>query len=211
VDRKYSHIVFDVDGTLIDSEYSILRGLQMVMEELYGKVYQLDELTFALGVPGKNTMEQLSVTNCEPAMKLWSRYQQELIETVQVFAGMEEVLGAIKEAGFQLGIITSKDKKEYRQEFVPHGIDDYFDVAICMDDTVKHKPDPAPLLKYMEKTGVGADELLYIGDSVYDQQCAWGACVDFVLGGWGCKNPEGIKAMYYPLVPEDILDILGIK
>jgi len=43
----------------------------------------------------------------------------------------------------------------YQQEFVPHGIDDYFDVAICMDDAVKHKPDPAPLLKYMEKTGVG--------------------------------------------------------
>ena len=56
---------------------------------------------------------------------------------------------------------------------------------MCADDTVEHKPASGPLLKYMELSGAEKEEILYIGDSVYDSKCAENAGVDFALAVWG--------------------------
>ncbi|MEG0114831.1 MAG: HAD hydrolase-like protein, partial [Hydrogenoanaerobacterium sp.] len=76
------------------------------------------------------------------------------------------------------------------------------------DDTTEHKPKPEPMLLYLSRTGVRADEVLYIGDTVYDYQCATGAGVPFALAGWGALNADEVPPCYAPKTPGEVLLLL---
>ena len=64
------------------------------------------------------------------------------------------------------------------------------------------------MLEYMRQTGARPEEILYIGDSIYDMQCAQAAGVDHALALWGCLLPEGIEATYHLEKAEDILEFV---
>ena len=85
---------------------------------------------------------------------------------------------------------------QYTSSFLPFQISEYFQTVITADDTVRHKPDPEPMLAYMERTGVCPRQILYIGDSIYDMQCAAQAGVDSCLALWGCRCPDGILSTH---------------
>ncbi len=123
------------------------------------------------------------------------------------FQGISELLDTLVQFGYELGIVTSKTREEFKQDFEPFDISKYFATIICADDTVKHKPDPDPLFKYMEVSNASNNDLLYIGDSVYDRKCAESAKVDFALAGWGSLSRE-IEADYYLEKPGDLLSIM---
>lgn len=207
----YKNIVFDIDGTLIDTEKAILESLQKVMLQLKNEAIELDDLRFALGIPGKDALSRLGVKDLDEAHFLWDEIYRESIPDVRVFEGIIAVLQQLKADSHPLGIITSKTKKEYQADFYPLGLDQYFECKICADDSGKHKPEPEPMLKYLECSGAKPDEVLYIGDSIYDMQCAQGAGVDCALALWGCKNPQNIPATYYLEHPTDVIRLFGHK
>lgn len=110
--------------------------------------------------------------------------------------GIVPLLDFLKKKGCVLGIITSKTMPQYTSSFLPFQISEYFQTVITADDTVRHKPDPEPMLAYMERTGVCPRQILYIGDSIYDMQCAAQAGVDSCLALWGCHCPDGILSTH---------------
>ena len=88
------------------------------------------------------------------------------------------------------------------------GIDSYFDLVICADDTIKHKPSKEPMEKYIELSGAKKEEVIYIGDSIYDMKCSEGAGVDFGLALWGANDSEKIKATYKLIDTKSVLEII---
>lgn len=205
---KYKNIVFDVDGTLIDTEEAILISLQKVVSTMKGTNVDLIDLRFALGIPGDAALIKLSITDLDYATSLWHDFYQQYSSNNKVFDGIEPLLQQLKSQGYSLGIITSKTRKEYHNDPGLSFIYDYFDHKICADDSLRHKPNPEPMYKYMEISGAMPDEILYIGDTIYDMQCAKGANVDCALALWGCKNPQSIKADYYFKCPNEIISTL---
>ncbi len=186
---KYSHIVFDLDGTLIDTERAILPSLRDTLEELTGRHYEEQELTFALGITGADALERLGVADVLAALTLWNEKMRGYEDAVSLFGGVAEVLEKLRERGLALGIVTSKTREEFAHDFNRFGIGGYFQTVVCAEDTPEHKPNPAPLLKYMELSGVPRERVLYVGDSIYDSQCAHAAGVDFALALWGTHDP----------------------
>ncbi len=206
---RYKHIVFDIDGTLIDTEYAVLHSLQDTLIAVTGINKDINELTFALGIPGKNALKKLNVPERSFSLILgyWEKCMSNYSNTVCVFQGISDLLDVLVQYGYELGIVTSKTRGEFRQDFEPLDIGKYFTTIICADDTVGHKPDPDPLYKYMEVSNASNNELIYIGDSVYDWECAKSAKVDFALAGWGSLSRE-IQADYYLEKPDDLLSIM---
>lgn len=204
---KYKHIVFDADGTLLDTEHAILLSLQDTVKAFLGKHMEFDELRFCLGIPGDDTLEQLQIEDKQAAFTLWVDKLQDYIDTVKVFDGMKEVLTYLKEKGCTLGVVTSKNRFMYDVEFAKYGIIDFFTTSICKEDTKEHKPTPVPLLRYMEIEGVAKEDVIYIGDSKYDSMCVHGAGVDFALAVWGSHSKE-LPAKYYPESPKELLKYL---
>lgn len=204
----YKHIVFDIDGTLVDNEKAILHSLQDALRRIKGKEYPFEELTFCLGIPGEDTLERLNVEDISAGMELWigmlSRYEN----MTSIHKGIEELLQELAHRGYKLGLVSSRSRELLEEDHTMIKMSKYFEIKVCADDTAEHKPTAGPLLKYMELSGMGKKEVLYVGDSVHDSRCAENAGVDFALAVWGSRTEE-TPAEYYLRAPSDLLLILN--
>jgi len=203
---RYRHIVFDIDGTLIDTRYAVQTGLRDTVRNRLHKDMSYEELIFSFGIPGLTTLKMLNVPDPEDALAEWNRHIGEYREHIVVFSGVDELLEKLEGVG--IGVVTSKNSREYRDDFMHFPVSRFIGLAVCADHTEKHKPEPEPLIKYMELTGAEPAEVLYVGDSIYDQMCAHSAGVDFALATWGAVD-QNIGSEWYPKTPQEILDIVG--
>ncbi len=204
---KYKHIVFDVDGTILDTEEAVLKSFQTTLEE-EGIKKETDELNFCLGITGMKALELLGIPEKERVLARWVCHLQEMSGFVRLFDGMVPLFKKLKEMGYSLGIVTSRIAEEYQNDFARFGILEYFDIAVCAEDTVRHKPDGEPLECYMKRAKAEKSEVLYIGDSKYDMECAKAAGADCALALWGANSVKHIHADYYFQSPASVLPAL---
>lgn len=206
---RYTHIVFDVDGTLLDTEDTIQLALQKTVEEYTGKHYSLQDLEFSLGIPGAEVMRRLGIEDGEAGRVRWNDNMVSLRHLMHVYPGIEKLLAELHKRGYKLGIVTSRLREELNEDFPQFELEQYFSTIVCADDSKTHKPTAGPLLKYMELTGTNREEMLYIGDRDHDMQCADAAGVDFVLANWGAKGRfEGTTALHVADKPAEVLSII---
>ena len=153
----------------------------------------------------ENVLRHLNVKeeSIPSVIDAWVKKEEECSDLIRPFPGIETLLAQLKDAGAELGIVTSRTHSELELVFRPFSLLDFFSVIICADDTSEHKPSPAPLLKYMEKAGAGPEQVLYVGDSAQDMECAGRAGTAGALAVWGTRNHE-IPATYYPAHPLDL-------
>lgn len=206
--KTYRHLVFDIDGTIIDSAKINMLSLQETVKELRGDVMPLEDLYFSFGIPGVRAMEILGFPEPEKAVQVWIRNYSACAERLgmPLFPGMREILERLREKGASLGIITSKLREEYDEHFEKQGLLELFPWVVTASDTPKGKPYPDPMLEYLRRTGAAPEEVLYFGDTAYDMDCARSAGVDHALVLWGCLSPEGIEATYRLEKAEEILE-----
>jgi HAD superfamily hydrolase (TIGR01549 family) len=200
----YKFIAFDVDGTLIDTEAAILAALHQMLLEETGRDYAPEELHFALGIPTVVTLGRLGFTDIERAVQAWDRCSTRFSHLIRVFPGVVETLQQLRDLGVTTGIVTSRTRAEIAAEVAPLGILPYFAHIISADDTERHKPNPEPVLKFLELAGARPEDALYVGDTRYDSQCAAAAGVAFGLALWGCKD-AGVPCRHRLGTPMNLL------
>ncbi len=198
-------IIFDIDGTLIDTEESIIKALQRLLKERLGKDCSDEELSFVLGIPGTTALEKLGLSHIEGLNDVWNDYIENYYwNCIKVFDGIEAALKTLKENNIKTGIVTSRTREEFDTQFIPFGLAEYMDCVICADDTLHHKPHPEPLLKFLELSGVCPQNSIYVGDTAYDMACAKGANIKFALASWGSRD-NSINPDYVLSKPQDIV------
>lgn len=202
-------IIFDVDGTLIDTEFMVKKALQKLLLEEINREPSWAELDFILGIPGEVTLEKFGISNTYQASRKWNANMIEYKQSVKVYAQIEETLKLLKTSKAGTGLVTSKNQIELNDDFVPFGLMPYFDHYVSASDTARHKPFPDPLLKFLEISGYTAQQVIYIGDTVYDQQAASAAGISFGLALWGTKTPETIPAEIKLKTPLDVLSLIN--
>lgn len=202
-------VVFDIDGTMLDTSFSVFHSLRDTIVEIKNEHVELDRLHFALGIPGVSVLNELGIETAE-GMRIWTKNVGKYTDTVSLFAGIADVIAELKAAGCNLGIITSKTREQYVAEFVPHGIAGYFDHVVCAGESRRPKPYPDPMNQFLELSGADPEETIYIGDTKYDLDCASGANVPFGLALWGTRNAASIHAQYYFNSPSDIPYQIGL-
>lgn len=184
----YDHIIFDVDGTIMDTAKASLITLQQVLLEEFQRKVDIKDLHFGLGIPGKETFERLGIFDYDLGLKKWVSLMSsdEIKKIVHIFDGIEDILKWLKSNSKTLGIVTSRTKEELQVD--SKSIIHYFNYIVCAEDTKKHKPNADPLLKYLELSLADPVSCLYIGDTIYDFKCAHSAGIDFALAGWGVDH-----------------------
>lgn len=204
----YTDYVFDIDGTLMDSEAAALISLRQAARELLGKEFSLDYLYGCFGLSAEDTMAWLGVADVKAGRELWISRIADYRHLMKIFDGVVPVLEALKARGARLGVLTSKFYDEYERDFIPMGISRYFDTVITASDSDTHKPEPGPMLAYLAKSGARPDEVLFIGDSVFDMGCGRAAGVDHALALWGRRGDDpDIEATYRLDAPAQLLEL----
>lgn len=210
---KYQYILFDVDGTLVDSGSALCRSFVRVMTEETGRPVAPEEYARYWGVPGIQAFRDMGIAEearIARGIEKWDRYFQELQAWSPPFPGIEELLEELTRREFVLGVVTSKNNAQLEADFGPSPIAKYLPHRVTVDDTERHKPFPDPLLEMMKRLGAEKEECVYIGDTVFDADCAEGAGIDFALATWGLlfPEPEGIREVRRLRHPKDVLDFV---
>lgn len=204
----YDCIIFDVDGTMIDNEKAVFSSYQKVIYDEFGRHFTPEEIKRAYAVPTHEALIRLGLKNIREAEEKYHKYLMEAFCHVEPFTGIPDVLDYLRRREVILGVVTSRNQNEVSEDVCFQGLAHHFKHVVCANDTEKHKPNPEPLLKLLQQADCESYKTLYIGDTIYDFQCARNAGVDFALATWGAKNREGIEAKYFLKEPGEILGIL---
>ena len=109
---KYTHVVFDVDGTLIDSEKAVLLALQKTLSEVEGKIYPLEKLQFSFGIPGEDALKQLNVKDIDYCNQICNEREADYSYTTKLFDGIQSTLCRRRE--FRLELLLPEPKRSFR-------------------------------------------------------------------------------------------------
>lgn len=188
---RYRTVLFDLDGTLIDSGAMILASFRHATRTVLAREIPDEELVAACG--GATIYEQMRTFDTERVEELVRAYRahnEPLHADLRAFPGVEEVLERLANEGRKLGIVTSKRRRTVGLAFAVLPIGRYFDAVVTADDTTRHKPRPEPVLLALEQLGSTADEAAFVGDSPFDVRAGKAAGVFTVAVSWGGIHPE---------------------
>lgn len=203
-------ILFDVDGTLIDTEKTIIKSWQKTLKQTFNIEPAAEDLFYILGIPGTKAVERYATSpeQSQELIDLWEKNDHQMFHYAKLFDGIENMLRGLKQNQVQLGIVTSRTNQELKIVFDHFPIKKYFDTAVTASQTELHKPNPEPILKAIDTLKIDPKNTLYIGDSIYDFQCARNAQVEFALASWGAKeNSEFNKVDYLLKQPNDLVEL----
>jgi pyrophosphatase PpaX len=210
---RFGTVLFDLDGTLIDSGSLILSSFQHATRTVLGQVIP-DEVLMA-GVGGHGIHAQMLEFDEEQADELVRVYREHnatVYRAVLAFPGIEPVLGQLQREGRRLGVVTVKGRATVDVTFEVLPLRGYFGTVVTADDTERHKPDPEPLLLALERLGADVADAAYVGDSPFDIRAATAAGMIAVAVAWGGIHPlprlEAERPDHVVHAPQELLDVL---
>jgi pyrophosphatase PpaX len=211
---RFRVVLFDLDGTLIDSGPIILASMQHAVRTVLERDIAYEELAATVGGQGLVAqMQELDPGRVEELVEVYREHNDPLHETLEAFEGMIEVLPRLRSEGRKLGIVTAKRHRTVALAFDRFPwLGEQFDVVIGYEDTDRHKPDPDPVLAAVEQLGVEPSRAAYVGDSPFDIQAAKAAGAFAVGVSWGGIHPDERLLAEEPDAfvhsPEELLDVL---
>jgi pyrophosphatase PpaX len=189
---RFPVVLFDLDGTLIDSGPIILASMKHASLVVLGREPDEELVRAAIGGPGLVAqMRDLDPERVDELVDAYRAHNEPLHAELESFDGMLELLPVLREEGRTLGIVTAK-----RLRTVGLALDRFpilreaTDVVIGAEDTQRHKPEPDPLLEALRRLDARPADAAYVGDSPFDVRAAKAAGIFAVAVGWGGIHPD---------------------
>jgi pyrophosphatase PpaX len=210
---RYSTVLFDLDGTLIDSGEIILSSFRHATRTVLARDIPDEMLAAAVG--GSNIYEQMRAFDEERAdelVRVYREHNEPLHDDLVAFEGIEALLERLKSEGRLIGIVTAKRRRTVDLAFAMLPLENFFDVVVTSEQTERHKPHPEPVLAALDRLGSEPDEAAFVGDSPFDMGAGKAAGVFTVAVSWGKIHPverlieAGADAVVHS--PEELLDVL---
>jgi pyrophosphatase PpaX len=190
-------VLFDLDGTLIDSIELLLSSARHAFDGWPPPVPTDEEWLRGIGTPLVAQLREYASDDSQVALLLdrYRAYQREHHDRLtRCYDGVPDVVRTLSERGHPLGIVTSKASPLARQSLAFVGLERYFGTVVGFDESTRHKPAPDPVLVALERLGVGPDRAVFVGDSPYDIMAGNAAGVVTVAALWGPFDRERLAA-----------------
>ena len=191
-------VLFDWDGTLLDSREALLGAWHTSTEEVVGRRYPAtpDEERLVFTLSGAVLFPRVA-GGAEGAAKLAAAFQrayERTSEHVRAFPGILTLLAELRDAGIATGVVTSKSRVRWALDARRTHIERLVDVAVCQEDTTAHKPDPAPILHALSELGVEPSRAVMAGDTPVDVEAGLAAGTKVVGVTWGASREATLRA-----------------
>jgi phosphoglycolate phosphatase len=193
---KYKLVVFDWDGTLIDSAGTIAECIQQAAADIGLEVPDRERARHVIGLGLHDSLRiavpDLARGRYSEFVELYRKHFLAREERMLLFPGIEDLVRRLS-ATRALAIATGKSRKGLDRALQAGGLARYFRASRCADET-HPKPHPAMLLELMEEFGVEATHALMIGDTSHDLEMAKAAGVDALAVSYGAHPEQGLRA-----------------
>lgn len=199
--NRFDLIIFDWDGTLVDSVDWIVHCIQQAAVHCDCPVPEPQAIKDIIGLSIENAMKTLfpdidAETRGKLAVNYGQRFFSKAIGPDDLFPGVHDMLLQFKQEGYRLAVATGKKSTGLAKAIEATGVADLFCTTRCSDQTAS-KPDPLMIDEIVAELGISKQRTLMIGDSVHDMQMALNAKVPSVAVTCGA-HPESVLQQYKP-------------
>ena len=195
----YSLLIFDWDGTIIDSTRRIASSIRASARDLDLPVPSWEAATNIIGLGLPEAIKTLFPNEgdviIDPVRERYAHYYLDADETpTELFPGVQHTLESLKQKGFRLAVATGKSRAGLEHVFAETGLGSLFEISRCADETTS-KPDPHMLHELLEETGVSREHALMIGDTEYDLEMGQRAGMDTVAVSYGAHHLDRLRLL----------------
>lgn len=189
-------ILYDLDGTIVDTRQDIIKGVRYALETLKGPELTDDEIKDCVGTGLHALIKQVFRTEDEKLADRGSKlyrghYKKHMLDHTHLYTGARECLEYFKDR--KQAVITNKPNPFSSQILEALGVAHYFIAILAGDNGLPFKPDPAAIHHLMEATGATEEETLFVGDSPIDIQAARNAGVEVVTLSHGFASEATLR------------------
>ena len=180
---KKKAILFDLDGTLVNSAPTVLDIINQIRHQNNQKILQLNpKIEQIISLGGRDMIVNLiSKDNVDKNLNTFrAMYEDYDLINERLFDGVKELLTVLKKK-YTLAILTNKPKTLVNKAVIHHHIESFFDCLVCREDVIKKKPDPEGFTLVLKTLNLIKEEVIYVGDSLVDYDLAKSLQVEFFL------------------------------
>lgn len=162
-------LLFDLDGTILDTEAVIIESLQYTIEKYTGRRPTAQELAPMFGLPLIDQMRRYLPERADEMCETYVAHNLSAhARLVEPYPQVPEVLAELRRRGYRLALVTSKRAASADYGLRMFALGEFFPVRVCADDVERHKPDPEPVLRAIAALAAEPREAVMIGDSPWD-------------------------------------------
>lgn len=218
-------VLFDLDGTLIDTTALIFESYQHALRTELGAAFDPDALYVGYGQPlpasfrailgGRGALPvdgsaDLLVDRLVRTYRAFNAEQHDRL--ARPFPGVREMLESLRARNVPVGLVTSKAREMALRGLDLMGLGGYFAVRVFMEDSTRHKPSPEPLWLALDRLGLRErlPEVVYVGDSIHDVAAGHAAGVRTAAALWGPFPESSLRELNPTYLLGTPLDVLGL-
>jgi pyrophosphatase PpaX len=207
--QKIDAILFDLDGTLLNSIDGIVESFRHTIDHFVPD-HGLDSQAIIkmLGLPLMEQMRQIGQCpqKAEQMVDHYREHNYKIIPQMPLYDGVTKILEDLR-AHYKLGVVTAKQRTSALMSITEHQLETKFEVIVTSSDTLRHKPDPEPLLYALDKINTKPQHCIYVGDATFDIQCAKAAGCLSIAALWGPNSRQHLAPEEPDFFAEDISEL----
>jgi pyrophosphatase PpaX len=215
MNNKLTTLLFDLDGTLIDTNDLIIKSFLHTLEQYFPGEYKRNDVLPFLGPTLDDTFSKINPEKVDEMCHVYRTYNKATHDSlVKEFPGVPETIKTLKEAGFKMGIVTSKMSDVAMMGMNLTKLTPYFDTIVAYEHIEKPKPDPEAIYKALDALGSSPEEAIMVGDNGSDILAGKNAGTLTVGVSWSIKGRDFVSSFEPDYMLDKITDIypiVGVK
>ncbi len=209
--RNVEAVVFDMDGTLIDSSRTVPAAYAAAIYELCGRQPSEDEVIaeYSAGPAGALIAVFTGRQSTDADVACWHRHLEARLHLTTIYDGVAEALEELRHIGLPLGVFTGATRRAACAQLEHSGLARLLDAVVASDEIEAVKPAPDGLLLAAARLGVAPHRLAYVGDALNDLRCARAVGAVAVAAGWGHLFEPDDEPHVLAATPGDLVALLA--
>ena len=204
-------ILFDLDGTLIDTNELIIASFTHTLGQYSDHAYSREDILEFIGPPLIDSFKQVDPNRVDEMIQTYRDHNLTNHNTyVRAYPTVVDTMKQLKKAGYNLGIVTTKINDTAELGLKVTGMEGIFDVLIGLDDVTHAKPHPEPIIKALDQLNATASSTLMVGDNYHDIESGKNAGTKTAGVAWTIKGREVLEAYQPDYMLEEMSDLLKI-
>ena len=209
--NRFQGILFDLDGTLLDTTPLIMKSFQYTFQTVYNRDVGIEEVQPFMGRPLRDAMEVMAPGKVDEVLAVYRAYQQIHHDKLAgIFSGVAETLETLFGWGITLAVVTSKGSELAARGLRLFGLDNYFAAIIGFEESPRHKPEPDPALVAINRLHLNTTQCIMVGDSPFDIECGNRAGVKTAAVKWTNVPWDDVIAAKPDYILTEMSDLLQI-
>ena len=208
---RYESILFDLDGTLLNTNELILQTFNHTLKEILGITVPKEQIFATFGRPLGEIMAEFDAERAELLLTTYRAYNAQIHDDyVTLFDQAEDTLASLKALGLKLSVVTSKKGDIAHHGLAHFDLERYFDAFVGPEDTLEHKPDPAPAREALKRLQCPPETAIMVGDSPYDILCGQRAGCQTAAVRYSVHAAQELEALHPTFMLDTLADLLPI-